>query len=51
MSEDNKNKEQVTKNEDSLSKKELENVSGGMQWEYTKQDDTGTAKGTVTTKN
>jgi bacteriocin-like protein len=38
-----------------LSENELKDVSGGMdyttmQWEYTKQDDTGAAKGTVATK-
>jgi len=32
-----------------LSENELKEVSGG-QWEYTKQDDTGAAKGTVATK-
>jgi hypothetical protein len=36
--------------ENQLSQAELEGVSGGMQWEYTKQDDTGAAKGTVATK-
>ena len=35
---------------DEFSEKALEKVSGGMQWEYTKQDDTGAAKGTMATK-
>jgi bacteriocin-like protein len=59
MSDENDNlKNQTPAESDAkeLSEKELKEVSGGgldyttMQWEYTKQDDTGAAKGTVATK-
>jgi len=49
-----KNQNPAATDEKELSEKELKEVSGGdystMQWEYTKQDDTGAAKGTVATK-
>jgi hypothetical protein len=44
------NEKLAKRDENQLSQAELEGVAGGMQWEYTKQDDTGAAKGTVATK-